>query len=72
MEVWRLQVLALEFPCSVNKSNLVCVLSLFKKHLNTKRQKDNLKVPTGNSSWFEDKSIRVLGLHISNRTCHQR
>ena len=66
MEVRRLQVLALEVSCSVNKSNLACMLSLFKKHLNTKRQKHNLKVPIGNSSWFGDKSIRILGLHISN------
>ena len=40
--------------------------SSFEKNVNSKRQKDSLKVPIGSSSMFGDKSIRVSGSHISN------
>ena len=40
--------------------------SLFEKNVNSKRYKDDLKVPIQNSITFGDKSARVLGPHIWN------
>ena len=40
--------------------------SLFEKNVNSKRYKDDLKVPIRNSVTFGDKSVRVLGPHIWN------
>ena len=66
MEVRRLRVLALEVFRSVNKLNPVYMQSLFEKNVNSKRYKDDLKVPIRNSVTFGDKSVRVLGPHIWN------
>ena len=66
MEVRRLWVLALEVFRSVNKLNLLYRQSLLEKNLNSKRYKDDLKVPNRNSVTFGDKSVRVLGLRIYN------
>ena len=66
MEVRRLWVLALEVFHSVNKLNLLYRQSLLEKNLNSKRYKDDLKVPIRNSVTFGDKSVRVLGLRIYN------
>ena len=66
MEVRRLWVLALEVFRSVNKLNLLYRQSLLEKNLNSKRYKDDLKVPIRNSVTFGDKSVRVLGLRIYN------
>ena len=66
MEVRRLRVLALEVFRSVNKLNPVYMQSLFEKNVNSKRYKDDLKVPIQNSVTFGDKSVRVLGPHIWN------
>ena len=67
MEVRRLRVLALEVSRSVNKLNLVYMQSLFEKNVNSKRYKDDLKVPIRNSVTFGDKSVRVFGPHIWNK-----
>ena len=64
IEVRRLQLLALEVFRSVNKLNPIYMQSLFAKNINSKRYKDELKVPIRNSVTFGDKSVRVLGLHI--------
>ena len=61
MEVRRLRVLALEVFRSVNKLNPVYLQSLFEKNVNSKRHKDDLRVPVRNSVTFGDKSVRVLG-----------
>ena len=66
MEVRRLWVLALEVFRSVNKLNLLYRQSLLEKNLNSKRYKDDLKVPIRNPVTFGDKSVRVLGLRIYN------
>ena len=66
MEVCRLRVLAFEVLCSVNKLNPVCMQSLFEKNVNSKRHKDDLKVPIRNSVTFGDQSVRVLVPHIWN------
>ena len=66
MEVRQLRVLALEVSRSVNKLNLVYMQSLFEKNVNSKRFKDDLKVPIRNSTAFGDKSVRVLEPHIWN------
>ena len=39
---------------------------LFKKNLNSKRYRDDLKVSIRNSATFRDKSVRVLGPHMWN------
>ena len=54
MEVRQLQVLALEVFHSVNKLNLVYMQSFFEKSVNSKRYKDDLKVPIQNSVMFEE------------------
>ena len=64
MEVRRLRVLALEVFRSVNNLNPVYMQSLFEKNVNSKRYKDDLKVPIRNSVAFRDKRVRVLGPHI--------
>ena len=64
MEVRRLRVL--EVFRSVNKLNPVYMQSLFEKNVNSKRYKDDLKVPIRNSVMFGDKNVRVLGPHIWN------
>ena len=64
MEVRRLRVLALEVFRSVNKLNRVYMRCLFEK--NSKRYKNDLNVPIGDSVTFGDKSLRVLGSHIWN------
>ena len=66
MEVCRLRVLAFEVFRSVNKLNPVYMQILFEKNVNSKRYKDDLKVPIRNSVTFGDKSVRVLGSHIWN------
>ena len=40
--------------------------SLFEKIVNSKRYKDDLKVPIRNSVTYGDKSLRVIGPHIWN------
>ena len=40
--------------------------SLFEKNVNSKRYRDDLKLPIRNSVTFGDKSVRVLGPHIWN------
>ena len=42
------------------------MLSLFEKNVNSKRYRDDLKLPIRNSVTFGDKSVRVLGPHIWN------
>ena len=64
MEVRRLW--ALEVFRYVNKLNPVYIQSLFEKNVNSKRYKDDLKVPIRSSVMFGDKSVRVLGPHIWN------
>ena len=54
MSLW---VLALAFFCSVNKLNHIYMQSLVGKNWNSKRYKDNLKVPIQNSVTFGDKSV---------------
>ena len=66
MEVCRLRLLALEVFRSVNTLNPVYMQSLFEKNVNSKRYKDDLKVPIRNSVTFGDKSVRVLEPHIWN------
>ena len=66
MEVRQLRVLVLEAFCSVYKLNPVYMQGLFEKNVNSKRYKDDLKVPFQNSVTFGDKSVRVLGPHIWN------
>ena len=66
MEVRRLRVLALEVFRSVNKLNPVYMQSLFEKNVNSKRYKDDLKVPIRNFVTLGDKSARVLGPQIWN------
>ena len=66
MEVRRLRLLALEVFRFVNKLNPVYMQSLLEKNVNSKRYKDDLKVPMRNSVTFGDKSVRVLGSHIWN------
>ena len=66
MEVRGLRVLALEVFRSVNKLNPVYMQSLFEKNVNSKRYKDDLKVPIRNSVTFGDKSVGVFGPHIWN------
>ena len=66
MEVRQLRVLVLEAFCSVYKLNPVYMQGLFEKNVNSKRCKDDLKVPFQNSVTFGDKSLRVLGPHIWN------
>ena len=62
----RLRVLALKVFRSVNKLNPVYRKSLFENTVNSKRYKDDLKVPIQNSVTFGDKNVRVLGPHIWN------
>ena len=64
MEVRRLR--ALEVFRYVNKLKPVYMQSLFEKNVNSKRYKDDLKVPIRNSVMFGDKNVRVLGSHICN------
>ena len=66
MKVRRLQVLVLEVFRSGNKRNPVYVQSLFKKNVESKTYKDDVKVPIRNSVTFGNKSIRVLCHHIWN------
>ena len=66
MAVRRLRVLALEVFGSVNKLNPVYMQSLFEKNINSKRYKDDLKVPIRNSVTFGERSARDLGPHIWN------
>ena len=66
MEVRGLRVLALEVFRSVNKLNPVYMQSLFEKNVNSKRYKDDLKVPIRDSVTFGDKSVGVFGPHIWN------
>ena len=40
--------------------------SLFEKIVNSKRYKDDLKVPIQNSVTFGDKTLNVIGPHIWN------
>ena len=54
MEVRRLRVLALEVFRSVNKQNPVYMQSLFEKNVNSKRYKDDLKVPIRDSVTFAE------------------
>ena len=68
MEVRRLRVLALEVFRSVNKLNPVYSQSLFEKNVNSKRRKDDLKVPVQNSVTFGDESVIVLGPHVKFKT----
>ena len=42
--------------------------SLFEKNVNSKRHKDELKVPIRNSVTFGEKSVRVLGPHVKFKT----
>ena len=42
--------------------------SLFQKNVNSKRHKDELKVPIRNSVTFGEKSVRVLGPHVKAKT----
>ena len=42
--------------------------SLFQKNVNSKRHKDELKVPIRNSVTFGEKSVRVLGPHVKVKT----
>ena len=58
MEVRRLRVLVLEVFRSVNKLNPVYMQSLFENNVNSKRHKDDLKVPTRNFVTFGDKSVK--------------
>ena len=64
IEFRRLRVLLLEVFRSVNKLNPVYMQSLFENNLNSKRYRDDLKVPTQSYVTFGDKSVRVLGSHI--------
>ena len=66
MAVRRLRVLALEVFGSVNKLNPVYMQSLFEKNINSKRYKNDLKVPIRNSVTFGERSARDLGPHIWN------
>ena len=61
IEVRRLRVLVLDVFRSVNKLNPVYMQSLFENNVNSKRYKDDLKVPTENFVTFVGKSVRVLG-----------
>ena len=58
MEVWRLRVLALQVFRSVKKSNPVYMQRLFEKNVDSKRFKDNIKVPIRNFVTFEIKVYR--------------
>ena len=64
MEVWLWRVLTLDIFCSINQLNPVYMQSLFEKKENSKRYKDNVKVPTWNLVTLGDKSVRVLGQHL--------
>ena len=64
MEVWLWRVLTLDIFCSMNQLNPVYMQSLFEKKENSKRYKDNVKVPTWNLVTLGDKSVRVLGQHL--------
>ena len=66
MELRRLHVLTLEVFCFVNKLNPVYIQRLFEKNLNSKRYKDDVKVPTRNSGTFGDESVKVYRSHIWN------
>ena len=66
MAVQRFWLLPLEVFGSVNKPNPVYMQSLFEKNINSKRYKDDLKIPIRNSVTFGEKSARDLGPHIWN------
>ena len=66
MEVRQIRVLPLEVFRSVNKLNPVYIQSFFETNVNSKRYKDDLKVPIRNSVTFGEKGVRVSGPHIWN------
>ena len=66
MKVRQLRVLVLEVFFPINKVKPVYMQSLFEKNVNSKRYKNELKVPIQNFATFGDKSIRVLRPHIWN------
>ena len=66
MEVRQIRVLPLEVFRCVNKLNPVYIQSFFETNVNSKRYKDDLKVPIRNSVTFGEKGVRVSGPHIWN------
>ena len=60
MEVWLLWVLTIDVFCSINQLNPVYMQILFEKNINSKRYKDNFKIPIQNFVTFGDKSLRVF------------
>ena len=58
MEVKRFRILLLEVFRCVNKLDPAYMQILFEKNVNSKRCKDDCKVPIENSVTFRDKNVR--------------